>query len=163
MPVLPLTYHPNSLLRATLTRVDLNELRTVKIQKLIDDMTETMFAKNGIGIAANQVGKNLSLAILSTDEGPQPVINPRITYRSFRKENDEEGCLSIPGVFGLVKRHLSITMEAFDRHGKPVTIKAKGLLARLIQHELDHLNGYLCIDRMTKVTKGNMPDGKKNV
>ncbi|MFH1236276.1 MAG: peptide deformylase [Parcubacteria group bacterium] len=163
MSIPTLTYHPNSLLRATLLPVELSSLRSPEMQKMIDIMVETMFAKNGIGIAANQVGKNHQIAILNTAEGPVVIINPRITKRSILKESGEEGCLSVPGLFGMVKRHRSLTLSACDRHGKPFTMKARGLLARVIQHELDHLNGILCIDRISRVTQGIMPNGRKKV
>ncbi len=163
MSVLPLTYHPHIVLRMKLQPVNLDALVQPSMQKLIDSMIETMFAKNGIGIAANQVGGNHSIAIISTDEGPVTIVNPKIAKHSFRKEDGDEGCLSIPGVFGHVKRHKTLVLEAFDRKGKKFTLNAQGLLARVIQHEVDHLNGFLCIDRMTKVIEGTMPDGRKKI
>lgn len=163
MPILELTLHPHTLLRSKLREVPPHELHSSAIQKLIDQMIETMFAKNGVGLAANQVGRDIQIAIISTQDGPVAVINPRIVRKSFRKEVSEEGCLSIPGLFGMVKRHQRVTLEALDRHGKRLRMEGKGLLARVIQHELDHLNGFLCIDRMSKVTHGTMPDGRKKI
>lgn len=163
MSVYNLTYHPHNLLRTRLNKVTLNKLATPDMQKLIDNMIETMYAKNGIGIAANQVGFNHQLAIISTSDGPQVLVNPIISSQSFRKENGEEGCLSVPDVFGMVKRFKSIILKGFDRSGKSISIKAKGMLARVIQHEIDHLNGTLCIDRMTEITQGKMPDGRKDI
>ncbi len=163
MPVTQLTYHPNQLLRTKLNHVNLSELVTPPIQRLIDNMIETMFAKNGIGIAANQVGKNLSIAIINTEDGPLVSVNPIIRRKSFRKETGEEGCLSVPGVFGNVRRHTSLVLECHDRMGKKISIKARGLFARVIQHEVDHLNGILCIDRMSSTTKGHLPDGRKPI
>lgn len=163
MAILPLTYHPHNLLRTTMRTLTVDELTKPKTQKLIEAMIETMFAKNGVGIAANQVGHDLMLAIISTDEGPVAVANPVITRRSFRKETADEGCLSVPGVFGLVRRHRTVTMTGLDRTGKPIHITGHGLLARILQHEVDHLHGILCIDRMTKVVEGTLPDGRKKV
>ena len=163
MPRLQLTFHPYDLLRSTLREISPEELRSAQMQKLIDQMIETMFARNGIGLAANQVGRDAQIAILNTQEGPVPIINPRIVKSSFRRESGEEGCLSIPGLFGMVKRHASVTLHALDRNGAPLRMQASGLLARVIEHELDHLNGILCIDRMSKVMHGTMPDGRKKV
>ncbi|MFC1687337.1 peptide deformylase [Patescibacteria group bacterium] len=163
MSVYKLTYHPNDLLRTELDQVTLKKLASSDMQKLIDNMIETMYAKNGIGIAANQVGYNHQIAIISTADGPQVIVNPTISRKSILKENGEEGCLSVPGVFGMVKRFKGIVLRGYDRTGKNIVIKAKGMHARVIQHEVDHLNGTLCIDRMTRITQGKMPDGRKEV
>lgn len=117
---------------------------------LISDMKETMVAANGIGLAAPQVGKNIRLIIVATKDGEQALINPTIVKKSFRSEIDDEGCLSIPGCFVKVKRAKSIMVRAMREDGTTITFKAEGLFARVIQHEIDHLDGILMIDRISK-------------
>ncbi|MBI2484255.1 peptide deformylase [Candidatus Uhrbacteria bacterium] len=134
------------------------------LQKLIDDMIPTMYERDGIGLAAPQVNYSLRLAVIVPDpdryeeykkesrEGTV-LINPRIIRHSFRKEAHEEGCLSVPGIFGPVRRYMSVTAEYQDRNGQTHTIKGTGLLARVLQHETDHLNGTLFIDKSTRLYK----------
>ena len=126
---------------------------TAEIKRIIADMTETMWHQVGIGLAAPQVG--LSYRILVMDDGKggaQTLINPEIESRSGTIR-EEEGCLSVPGVFGVVERSKTITVRAMDADGKPVSMEATGLKARIVQHELDHLDGVLFIDRLPPVTR----------
>ena len=126
---------------------------TAEIKRIIADMTETMWHQVGIGLAAPQVG--LPHRILVMDDGKggaQALINPEIETRSGTVR-EEEGCLSIPGVFGVVERSKTITVKAMDADGKPVALEATGLKARIVQHELDHLDGVLFIDRLPPVTR----------
>ncbi len=126
---------------------------TAEIKRIIADMTETMWHQVGIGLAAPQVG--LPHRILVMDDGKggaQALINPEIETRSGTVR-EEEGCLSIPGVFGVVERSKTITVKAMDADGKPVSLEATGLKARIVQHELDHLDGVLFIDRLPPVTR----------
>lgn len=128
-----------------------------KIQKLIDDMLETMYAAPGIGLAAPQVGKSIKLAVLdisiSGEEHPPIIlINPEIV-KSEGKTASEEGCLSIPGYTSVIERAGSVTVTAINREGLQTEIEATGLLARALQHEIDHLDGKLFIDRMSPVKK----------
>jgi peptide deformylase len=126
---------------------------TAEIKRIIADMTETMWHQVGIGLAAPQVG--LSYRILVMDDGKggaQTLINPEIESRSGTIR-EEEGCLSLPGVFGVVERSKTITVRAMDADGKPVSMEATGLKARIVQHELDHLDGVLFIDRLPPVTR----------
>lgn len=125
------------------------------LASLISDMTAMMHALNGIGIAANQAGEAKRIFIYASQDGDIPLLNPRIVKRSLRSETGEEGCLSVPGVFGLVKRYREVEMEATAPGGKPVRFRAKGLLARVMQHELDHLDGTLFIDRAKGFTTTN--------
>lgn len=135
-----------------------------KIQTLIDGMIPTMYEKDGIGLAAPQVDASVRIAVIVPDpyrfedyKGKHAealvVINPVITRHSFFKEDGEEGCLSVPGVMGVVKRWKSVTVSFLNRKGEKVTMKAKGLLARVFQHEIDHLDGILFIDKAEKVFK----------
>ncbi len=121
---------------------------TAEIKRIIADMTETMWHQVGIGLAAPQVG--LPHRILVMDDGnggAQALINPVIESRSGTIR-EEEGCLSLPGVFGVVERTKTITVRAMDADGKPVSLEATGLKARIVQHELDHLDGVLYVDKI---------------
>ena len=111
-------------------------------------MYETMVAHDGVGIAAPQIGKNLQVAIVEVDEEDRfELINPEI-IESSGESVDVEGCLSIPHTYGTVKRADEITVRYFDREGEEMEAQAFGYLARAIQHEIDHLNGVLFIDKM---------------
>ena len=126
---------------------------TAEIKRIISDMTETMWHQVGIGLAAPQVG--LPYRILVMDDGKggaQALINPEIESRSGTIR-EEEGCLSLPGIFGVVERSKTIMVKATDADGKPVSFEATGLKARIVQHELDHLDGVLFIDRLPPVTR----------
>ena len=122
------------------------------LRKLLDDMAETMYEANGIGIAAPQVGEALRMVVIDIGDGLIELVNPVITFREG-SETDSEGCLSVPGIFGEVERSAKVKVEFLDRRGKRKHITAKGLLARCIQHELDHLNGVLFIDVATSLRK----------
>jgi peptide deformylase len=130
------------------------------LQVLIDDMVETMHATNGVGLAAPQVGvleRVIVIQLPEDEEDPQSgklfaLCNPQI-IRAEGEEAGEEGCLCLPGYVGEVKRATSVTVKAQDRRGKKVRIKAEGLLARAFQHETDHLNGILYIDRVESPDK----------
>lgn len=147
---LPIITIPNPILRKKAKKIALKDIKTAEFQKLIDDMSKTM-KKDGIGLAAPQINKSIRLIIVSHKDGPLAMINPQITYKSFRKETDQEGCLSIPNTFGDVKRSKTIKAKYTDREGKEILLKAQGLLARVIQHEVDHLDGVLFIDKAKNV------------
>ena len=121
---------------------------TDEIKTLIGDMFETMVDANGVGLAAPQVGKKLRLFVAVADDDVKRVfINPQIVSTSEEVGDYEEGCLSIPGVYETIRRPVRVTVQALDENGKPFTLEADGLLARIIQHETDHLDGILFIDR----------------
>ena len=124
---------------------------TDELRKLIDDMFDTMHAAKGIGLAAPQVGRLERVAVVDVEGGKQPLvlINPEIVSASSATAKAEEGCLSIPDVFGDVERPAEIVVRALDREGKPFEIQATELLARCIQHESDHLHGKLFIDYLS--------------
>lgn len=138
---------PANELRKKSVAVEKGLLNSEEIKKLCADMVKTMLENDGIGLAAPQIGKNLRIAAINTKEGPICLINPKITRKSLLKEWGEEGCLSVPDVFGMVKRHKKIVCEYLDRKAEEKTIKTEGLLARVIQHEVDHLDGILFIDK----------------
>jgi peptide deformylase len=131
------------------------------LQNLIDDMVETMHAVNGLGLAAPQIGVSQQVIVLQLpedEEDPQSgklyvLCNPEIVRTVGEEEESEEGCLSVPGFVGDVRRAAVVTVKGLDRHGKKIRIKAEGLLARAFQHEIDHINGTLYIDRVDSPEK----------
>jgi peptide deformylase len=123
------------------------------IQRLIDDMIETMQQASGVGLAAPQIGVPLRVVVIQLpDEEPVALINPEMVKRSGEREV-VEGCLSVPGYAGDIKRSVSVTVKARDRQGKSVRIKASGLMAQALEHELDHLNGVLFVDHVESPDK----------
>jgi peptide deformylase len=146
---------------------------TPDIDTLIDDMIETMREAPGVGLAAPQVGVGVQVIVVEFAEGsenvdpdadlespPEPkpkklyaVVNPEITRQSKETELGTEGCLSIPDYMGEVERYSTVTVKGLDRHGKSFKLKTKGWMARIFQHEIDHLNGVLFIDRTDNVWK----------
>jgi len=123
------------------------------VQRLIDDMVETMQQANGVGLAAPQVGVSLRVIVLQVPgEEPIAIVNPEIVKRTGEQEV-AEGCLSFPGYAGEIKRSASVTVKGLDRQGKPTRIKATGLMAEALQHEIDHLNGILYIDHLESQDK----------
>ena len=128
-----------------------------KIQKLIDDMLQTMYAQNGVGLAAVQVGELLRVVVIdvSPPDGPiDPIVfvNPKIIKKSGAM-NSNEGCLSFPKAYTDVRRYASVTVKALDRHARPFVVEAEpnSLLSRALQHELDHLDGILFIDHCRNI------------
>jgi len=118
------------------------------IQRLIDHMIETMRQVSGMGLAAPQVGVSLRVVVLQMPgEEPMAIVNPEVVKRTGEREVTE-GCLSIPGYYGEIKRSEAVTIKGRDRQGKPIRIKAAGLMAQVLEHELDHLNGILYIDHV---------------
>lgn len=151
MAKLPIVTLPNAMLRKRSVEVDPKLIRTPEFQRWLDDLVETMWRADGVGIAASQVGRNIRVFVAVDRETPHVVINPVVTRRSWRKEDGEEGCLSVPGKYGIVKRHRTFRVKGLDRDGKPVVLDAYGFFARVLQHELDHLDGVLFVDRAKKV------------
>lgn len=157
MAIRPILTLPNPLLRRKARAVNRFDS---ELQRLIEDMIETMRAAPGVGLAAPQVGVLERVIVVEYAEDDEKedspkrlyvVVNPEIKVASRETEIGVEGCLSIPGVQGEVERALQITVRGLNRHGQPVRIKAKGWLARIFQHEVDHLNGVLYTDRATRV------------
>jgi peptide deformylase len=125
---------------------------TPNIIKLLDNMKDTMYASKGVGLAAPQIGISKRVVVVDVGEGLIELINPEIIAGSG-VETDYEGCLSIPGVIGEVPRASAVIVKALNRDGKLVQYKAKGYLARAFQHELDHLDGILFIDKAQNIRK----------
>jgi peptide deformylase len=128
------------------------------LDRLIADMFETMYDAGGIGLAGPQVGVSRRVIVVDVkEEGGKPfaMLNPRVVEASEEREKMEEGCLSIPGVAGVVERPARVVVEGIDPDGKPVRVEADEMLARCLQHEIDHLDGILFIDRLSPL-KRNM-------
>jgi peptide deformylase len=121
---------------------------TDELRQLIDDMFETMHAAEGIGLAAPQVGRHERLAVIEVEKQPFVIINPEITFEEG-SARDEEGCLSIPEIYGEVDRAKRVVVRALDRDGQSFEVDASDLLARCLQHEIDHLHGKLFIDYLS--------------
>lgn len=122
---------------------------TPRIKTLLDDMVETMRHANGCGLAGVQVGVLRRIVVIETEEGLFELINPRIVAMAGEQES-EEGCLSLPGEWGVTRRPMYVTARALNREGKEIEIKASGLLAKAICHELDHLDGILYTDKVIR-------------
>jgi peptide deformylase len=123
---------------------------TPRIKTLLDDMVETMRAANGCGLAAVQVGVLRRIVVIETDEGLFEFINPVITRKSGTQEG-AEGCLSLPGKWGMTKRPQCVTVEALDRNGNKIEVTGFDLLAKAMCHEIDHLDGILYTDKVTRM------------
>jgi len=157
MPVRDIVTHPAPILRKKARKVtDFGP----ELQTVVDDMVETMRSAPGVGLAAPQIGVPFQLIVVEftekeEDEQPKLFIlaNPEIIRTAVDQEIGTEGCLSIPGFVGDVERPAAVTLRGLNRRGKPMRVKADGWLARIFQHEVDHLNGVLFIDRAEKVWK----------
>jgi peptide deformylase len=157
MAVRPMVQADNPLLRKKSKKV---KRFGRALQNLIDDMVETMHAVHGLGLAAPQIGVSQQVIVIQLpedEEDPQSgklyvLCNPEIV-KTAGEEESEEGCLSVPGFVGDVRRATVVTVKGLDRHGKKIRIKAEGLLARAFQHEIDHINGALYIDRVDSPEK----------
>jgi peptide deformylase len=158
MAVRPIVHADNPVLRKKSKKV---KRFGQALQNLVDDMVETMHATHGLGLAAPQIGVSQQVIVVQLpedEEDPQSgklyvLCNPEIVRTAGEEEESEEGCLSVPGFAGDVRRAAVVTVKGLDRHGKKIRIKAEGLLARAFQHEIDHLNGTLFIDRVDSPEK----------
>ena len=168
MTTLPIVCYPKKILKQKAEEVlDI----TSQIKKLIPQMVETMYKNEGIGLAAPQIGISKRIIIVETSENPRAAVreksrpfdkaqgkplaflNPVITKKLGKPVTEEEGCLSLPGTFVRVKRSQKITLECQTAEGKVVKIEAGGLIARIFQHEIDHLNGKLIIDHVSPLQR----------
>jgi peptide deformylase len=167
MAVLDIIQPDNPVLRRKANKV--TNIKDKKLQTLIDDMLETMFAANGIGLAAPQVAESIRLIVIHLPDDDEEdredygehagktyvVANPKIIKESHEIVSGVEGCLSLPGLLGEVDRHESVVVTGLDRHGKDFRMKATGWLARVFQHEIDHLDGRLFIDITDKIWRAD--------
>jgi peptide deformylase len=159
MPLLKIAHLGHPKIRSGAERVSVEQLQSSAVQQFIDDMVETMRDANGVGIAAPQV--QVSQQIIAIEVSPANprypnqsavpltvLINPKIIQHGEETENGWEGCLSVPNLRGLVPRWKQVKVEGLDRHGKFVQFEAQGFHARVVQHEVDHVNGLVFLDRL---------------
>lgn len=144
-------------LRERSQELGLAQITTPDFQVFLDELIQKMIEARGVGLASPQIGKNIRTIVIQPDpmEMPQVFINPVITKKSEALLESEEACFSVPGKYGLVKRHKKITLEALNRHGRRIELDFKNFPAFVVQHEVDHLDGILFIDKATKVVSTN--------
>jgi len=153
--ILSLNVYPDPFLRKKAKQIDPASIN--EIQEFIDDMVRTMQEKeNCVGLAAPQVGQSIRIIVIAYKDGPFVLINPELSGFSFRKNITEEGCLSIPGINGTVERHNKVKFRGLDRNGATLEGVAEGFFSRILQHEVDHLDGILFIDRAKEITHGKL-------
>jgi len=153
--ILKIITYPNDVLRKPAQRVVFP--LSNEIIKLTKDMIDTVKVADGVGLAAPQVGKSLRLVVINLEKNGLPpfvLYNPKIVSKSLKKEEVEEGCLSLPEIFGMVKRPKKVKVEAQNAEGKKVRFTDDGWIARVVQHETDHINGILIVDHINKYTQG---------
>lgn len=148
-----ITKIPHQVLAHKTKTIPAEEIKAGKYAQLVLDMKKMMVDNMGVGLAANQVGQDLSVFVIDTKialehKVPEAYFNPEITERSPETDEAEEGCLSIPGFYVEIPRSKKIMFKALDESGKKIKFKAKGFLARVLQHETDHLNGLVIKDRV---------------
>src|SRR6185437_713932 len=155
MAILEILQYPDSRLNARAERVEKIDAAT---RKLIDDMAETMYAAPGVGLAATQVDVREQIVLIDVSEDRSDLrvfINPEITRREGVAVN-QEGCLSVPGVYDNVERAESVTVTALDRNGSRFTLNASGMLATCIQHEMDHLEGKVFVEYLSELKQNRV-------
>lgn len=147
----PVLQNPDPQLRIKSEVVSAERINTPEMKLLIKELKETMMKERGVGIAAPQIGVHDRVIIVEVDGIATAFINPIISNRSFRMIDSEEGCLSVPGTWGIVKRHRSITLTALNEEGNEVILRPQGFDATVFQHETDHLDGILFIDHARNI------------
>ena len=155
MALLPILEFPDPRLRTKAVPVEAANVTTAEFQRLLDDMFETMYDAPGIGLAASQVDVHQRFMVIDISEGknqPQVFINPELSDKAGEQVY-QEGCLSVPGIFADVTRADEITVRFLDRQGQPQELRADGLLAVCIQHEMDHLDGKLFVDYLSPLKR----------
>ena len=156
MALLPILCYPDARLHKVAQPVQAVDDR---LRALIDDMLETMYEANGIGLAATQIDVHQRLVVIDTSEErnqPMVLINPEITWMSDERVKGDEGCLSVPGIYDGVERATAVKVTALDRDGQTQNIEAEGLLAICIQHELDHLKGKVFVEYLSPLKQGRI-------
>lgn len=140
----PILHSPHKILSTPSSIVE--DSLTSSIKSLIEDMKDTVISANGVGFAAPQIGESLRIIVINHQKEPYAVINPEITWKANSRSLLEEGCLSVPDIFVKVKRPKEIIVSGIDENGNKIEIKAKDMLAKIFQHEIDHINGILISD-----------------
>jgi len=149
-----ITKIPNKILAKKAEQIDAKDVKKGEFDSLFLDMKKAMIDNKGVGLAANQIGKDLAIFVIDAELAkdnnvPEVYINPEITEYSREQDEMEEGCLSIPEYYSPIKRSKKIKIKALDDKGNKIKFKARGMLARVLQHETDHLNGLTIKDRQT--------------
>ena len=153
MALLPILCFPDPRLQTVAKPVQAVDQR---IRTLVADMLETMYEARGIGLAATQVDVHERLIVIDVSEDrdqPLVLVNPELVWRSAETHLNEEGCLSVPGIYDGVQRHDAVRVSALDREGQPHTVEAQGLLAVCIQHEMDHLMGRVFVEYLSPLKR----------
>ncbi len=171
MAILKIAQLGHPVLRGPAQPVAPDTITSPEVQDFIDDMIDTMREYSGVGLAATQVHESVQILVVETIENSRypettdialtVLVNPKITDFSMEMDEDWEGCLSLTDLWGMVKRSTSITVEAYDREGEKIKIETEGFLARVLQHEIDHLSGKLFVDRMSDL--GTLSFGKERM
>ncbi len=151
--LLKILINPSQTLRKKSVIINKTDLGSKELKQLCFAMAKTMIKADGTGLAAPQIGKNKRIIVINAKDGIIYMVNPKITKKSLVREWGQEGCLSVPDVFGKVKRNKKITCCYIDLRGQAKKITAQGLMARVIQHEIDHLDGILFIDKAKDLEK----------
>lgn len=158
MDTFPIVKEPTPSLRQRSREVEVSEIQTPEFQAFLDKLTRTMLVEDGVGIASPQVGNNIRAIVVNMPKGPECFMNPEILKKTEAMVESDEGCLSVPGKYGVVQRYKKVTMRALNRHGRRVEFEAKAFPAIIFQHEIDHLDGVLFIDKAKKLV--NISNGK---
>ena len=162
MPILKILTQPNPILRKKSIDISAEVIKGRELRSLVSSMAKTMVKTDGVGLAAPQIGKNIRLIVINSKDGVFCLINPKFTKKSWARELAQEGCLSIPGVFGKVKRHKKVSLTYYNQEGKKIKLTAVGMMARVLQHEIDHLDGILFIDKASELENVVKADKTKN-
>jgi peptide deformylase len=160
MTTLPIVTYPTPSLSQRSKEVDPAVIGTPEFQAYLEVLIETMWKEDGVGLASPQVGRNERIIVVTKNGQANVYINPEITKRSEAMVEDEEGCLSVPGIWGIVERNKKVIVNALDRHGRKIELDCKGLEATIFQHEIDHLDGKLFIERVKEFTRGTKHPAK---
>ncbi len=145
--VLEVKKYGDPVLRRKTSLVPREMLEDPNFQQFLDDLVETMQVEDGVGLAAPQVGDSRRVCVAVDGDEVHVLINPKVRGRSVRFASDTEGCLSLPGLQAEVSRPAKVIVKALNRHGETIELRARGLFARILQHEIDHLDGVLYVDR----------------
>jgi peptide deformylase len=156
---LPIIINPDPILRNLSAEIPLSEINQKEFQEFLADMEKTMKAKDGAGLAAPQVGKNIRVVVIQEGDRTYFMINPQITKKSWARITEEEGCLSVLNekgeiIYAPIERHKKVSCSYYDEKGEKRKISAEKMFARAIQHEIDHLDGILFIDHLKEKGKG---------
>ena len=164
MAILKVAHMGHPCLRTVSEPVPASRIRSAEFQRFCDDLHETMVETDGVGLAAPQVHVNERVVVFQLDLDQEPIwlVNPEVTLLGERDRTGYEGCLSVPGLRGRVARHGAVEVRALDRKGRAISFSAEGWAARVVQHECDHLDGVLYVDRVDTSTLAFLPEFRRH-